>query len=82
MLKMTTSSQSLEDSQVLFLPKEILQAALFAEGEMVEILADKTGIKIQKSQSAETLNDLFKNYNGTYHCEEIDTGTPVGRETF
>lgn len=46
------------------------------------IHADETGIIIQKTQKIETLDDLFKNYDGDYKCTEWDTGVPEGKEVF
>lgn len=82
MLRMTTTLQKCQQGQCLRLPDEILQAALFSENETVEISADKAEIVIQKVQKIETLDDLFNNYNGTYHCQEVDTGEPVGYESW
>lgn len=82
MLKMTTTLQKWGNSQGVRLPKEILKAALFSEKETVELFADETGIKIQKAHHFETLDDLFKNYEGTCNCEEINTGKPVGNEVW
>lgn len=79
---MTTTLQKWGNSQGLRLPKEILKAANFSENETVELLADETGIKIQKARKLETLDDIFKDYKGTYHCKEIDTGKPVGNEVW
>ena len=79
---MTTTLQKWGNSQGVRLPKEILKTAFFAGNEMVELLADETGIKIQKIRQVETLNDLFKNYEGTYQCREVDTGKPVGNEVW
>ena len=82
MVRMTTTIQKWGNSQGLRLPKEILKAALFSENEAVELLADETGIKIQKVQKLETLDDLFVNYEGTFPCQEIDTGKHVGNEVW
>lgn len=82
MLQMTTRIQKWGNSQGLRLPKEALKAALFSDNETVEIIADETGIKIQKTQRIETLADLFKGYSGDYKCGEWDTGVPAGNEVW
>jgi len=82
MLKMTTTLKKWGNSQGLRLPKNILKEALFSENETVELLVDETGIKIQKIQHIESLDDLFKNYKGSYNCQENDTGNPVGNEVW
>ncbi len=82
MLHMAAKLQKWGNSQALRLTKEILHAAQFSENEKVEIFADETGIKIQKAQKIETLDDLFKNYNGDIKCTEWDTGAPVGKEVW
>jgi antitoxin MazE len=79
---MKATLQKWGNSQALRLTKDILGAAGFSENEAVEIFADKTGIRIQKTQKIETLDDLFRNYNGDYKCAECDTGTPVGKEVW
>lgn len=80
MLRMVTTVQKWGNSHGLRLTKDVLSAAHFSENETVEIFADKTGIRIQKTQKIETLADLFKNYHGNYVPEEWDTGAPVGNE--
>lgn len=82
MLHMTARLQKWGNSQALRLTKEILHAAQFSENETVEIFADETGIKIQKTQKIETLADLFKNYKDDINCTEWDTGAPVGKEVW
>lgn len=82
MIRMTAKLQKWGNSQGLRIPKEILRAAMFNEDETVELIADETGIKIQKAQKIETLADLFKNYKGDYQCQEAETGESVGREAW
>ncbi len=79
---MTTTLQKWGNSQALRLTKEVLRAAQFSDNESVEIVADETGIRIQKAQKIETLADLFKNYDGDHTYSEWDTGAPVGKEVF
>ena len=80
MLRMTTTIQKWGNSQALRLTKDMLKAAGFGDNEPVEVLADESGIKIQKAEKIETLADLFKGYNGDYQPTEWNTGSPVGRE--
>lgn len=82
MLRMTAKLQKWGNSQAIRLTKEVLNAAQFRENETVEIFADESGIRIQKAQKIETLEDLFKNYEDKYECAEWDTGSPVGKEVW
>lgn len=82
MFSMTTTIKKWGNSQGIRLSKEVLQAALLDENEAVELIADETGIRIQKVQKIETLADLFKNYHGNYMPHEWVTGVPVGKEVF
>ena len=82
MLCMRAKLQKWGNSQALRLTKDVLNAAGFEINETVEIYADETGIRIQKAQKVETLDDLFKDYNSDYKCTEWDTGTPVGKEVW
>jgi antitoxin MazE len=79
---MTTTLRKWGNSLGVRLPREILKEALFSENERVELIADKTGIRIQKIDKIETLDDLFKGYNGNYAYHDIDTGNPVGNEVW
>ncbi len=79
---MTAKLQKWGNSQAIRLTKEILHAAQFSENETVEIFADETGIKIQKTEKIETLADLFKNYKNDMNCTEWNTGAPVGKEVW
>lgn len=82
MFYMTAMLQKWGNSQALRLTKDILNAAGFSENEAVEIFADKTGIRIQKARKLETIDDLFKDYNGDCKCAEWDTGNPTGKEVW
>ena len=79
---MTTVLTRWGNSLAVRLPKEVLSEALFSENDKVELIADKTGIKIQKAEKIETLADLFKGYTGDYQYQESDTGAPVGNEVW
>lgn len=80
---MNTRIQKWGNSGAVRLPKVILETAMMKENENVEILADKSGIIIRKApKKYKNLDELFKDYKGTYKCEEIDTGFPVGKEVF
>mgnify|MGYP002672872828 CR=1 FL=1 len=48
-------------------------------GDQVSIITDKDTIIIQKTPTKQTLEDLFKDYTGSYKCEEISLD-PVGKE--
>lgn len=82
MVETTGTLQKWGNSQGLRLSKSVLDAALISENDTVEIIADKSGIRIRKAEHFETLDDLFKDYKGNYNCEEIETGDPVGNEVW
>lgn len=82
MYVLTTTIKKWGNSLWIKLPQELLQAAHMSENKIVELIADETGIRIQKTQKVETLLDLFKNYNGDYKPHEWDTGSPSGKEVF
>ncbi|MBC7765911.1 MAG: AbrB/MazE/SpoVT family DNA-binding domain-containing protein [Hyphomonadaceae bacterium] len=78
---MYTTIQKWGNSGALRIPKSILETASIKENDKVEILADHDGITIRKaSRKYRNLDELFKGYEGTYTCEEFDTGSPVGKE--
>ena len=82
MYSMTTTIKKWGNSQGIRLPKKALRAARLDENEAVELVADETGIHIQKVHKIETLADLFKNYHGDYKPHEWKTGVPVGKELY
>ena len=78
---MYATIQKWGNSGALRIPKAILETASIKENDKVEILADNNGITIRKaSRKFKNLDELFKDYKGTYKCEELDTGEPVGKE--
>ena len=77
---MFTKIQKWGNSGALRIPKAILETASIKENDKVEILADENGITIRKaSRKFKNLDELFADYKGTYPCEDIDTGAPVGK---
>lgn len=78
---MYATIQKWGNSGAIRIPKAILETASIKENDKVEILADNTGITIRKaSRKYRNLNELFKDYKETYKCEELDTGSSVGKE--
>lgn len=82
MMRIAATLQKRGDCVGLIIPVEILNTAHFNVNETVVLTADETGILIQKAQAAETLDDLFRNYNDKSSCKEFDTGVPIGIEVW
>jgi len=80
MIIISTKLQKWGNSQAVRLPKSIMEAASFSENESVQLVADDFGIKIVRASPIYSLDDLFKNYEGTYICSEADTGFSIGEE--
>lgn len=79
----TAKIQKWGNSQGLRLPKYILDKADIREGDTVEVaLEDNKIIIFQPKRVLKnyTLNDLFKDYKGSYKPTETDWGGPAGKE--
>ncbi len=65
------------------LPKYAVETLKIADKEQMELSIQADGSlllqKIDKVQPISTAS-LFEGYTGSYKCEEIDTGEPVGNE--
>lgn len=68
------------NSQGIRLPKGILAAARMQENDDVEIIADKETITLRKMRRPKSLDELFADYHGDYHPQELDMGGDIGRE--
>ncbi|GAV25392.1 AbrB family transcriptional regulator [Carboxydothermus islandicus] len=78
---MYTTIQKWGNSHALRIPKAILEKVSLQENDKVEIIVDQDAILIRKAKPKyKNLDELFANYQGNYHCEEVDTGSPVGNE--
>jgi antitoxin MazE len=80
-------------SQAVRIPKEICEEAGLAVGDEVDMItyhdANGVSIVIRGTQGAHrnfkaapivTIKDLFQDYVGDYHGEELDWGNDVGAE--
>ena len=83
---MLTTIQKWGNSQGVRLPKAILDELFLQENDQVEIEAENDSIIIKratrKRRAKKSLEELFKDYNGKYKCEELDSGRPVGKEVW
>lgn len=76
-----TQIQSLDNSQMILLPKSILDEVGFKQSEKVEIQVVNGSIVITKAKP-KTFKELMEGFEGTYESKEWDTGKPVGKEVF
>lgn len=81
---MQTTIQKWGNSQGIRIPKAFLEALNMGENDVVELSRDKDNIVITKVREKKelTLDDIFKNYDGTTEAEDFDWGAPVGREVW
>ncbi len=80
---MYTTIQKWGNSSAIRIPKVILETVSIKENDAVEIITTDDTITIRKTtKKYKSLDELFKNYNGTYTCEEMTTGSIVGKEVF
>ncbi|GHU53196.1 hypothetical protein AGMMS49975_10640 [Clostridia bacterium] len=78
---MVATIQRCTDSQVIRLPKKILDDLMFNENEIVELKEFNGNILIQRAvKEYADLDELFEGYTGNYKCFEYDFGEDVGRE--
>ena len=79
---MLTTIQKWGNSKAVRIPKPILEMTNLTENDSVELIAEENRIIIQKvSKKFKKLDDLFQGYDGSYHCSECNTGSPIGKET-
>ena len=79
---MQATTQKLENSQGIRIPKAFLEAVGMAENNSVEPerMNDSTIIKKVEHSSKVTLEEIFAGYEGDYKTENFDWGKPVGKE--
>lgn len=79
---MITTIQKWGNSSGIRIPKAVLEDSLIQLNDEVDIIAEDNKIIIKKVKSRRhiTLAERFKDYNGSYKCEEADWGKPVGGE--
>jgi len=73
------------NSQGIRLPKILLDDANLSNNDTVEVIAENNSIIIKKPENRntyKTIQERFKDFNGEYHFEAIDWGSPVGREVW
>lgn len=79
---MYTTIQKWGNSQVVRLPKAILEKAKLSNNDRVEIRAENGCVLIVRAQKHKTLKERIAGYSGDYCCGEWDTGEPVGKEVW
>lgn len=79
---MTTNIQKWGNSQGIRLPKSILDALNWSINEkiIIDMHEDHIVIKTAVPKKHKSIEELFKDYNDEYVPEEIDWGTPTGKE--
>lgn len=72
------------NSQAIRLPKELLVKLDLKEADHISLNLEGDKIIIKKvapdRPEYKSLEELFYNYNGSYDCEIINWGEPVGKE--
>lgn len=81
---MQTVMQKWGNSQGIRIPKHILEIVKISVSDSVEISTEDDRIIIKKAQNNErkTIEELFANFNGEYITEEVEWGTPQGKEVW
>ena len=82
---MTTRIVKWGNSQGIRLPKTLLALLRISDNDAVEVEAEMDKIIIKKAAAApkhKTIEELFAGYNGDYVPDEMDWGSPVGREVW
>ncbi len=79
---MTTNIQKWGNSQGIRLPKSILDALNWSINEkiVIDMHEDHIVVKTAAPKKHKSIEELFENYNDEYVPEEIDWGTPTGKE--
>ena len=84
-LSFKTAIFTLGNSNVVRIPKRLLESLSYAVNEPVELsVGENNSIVIKKAASKpyRTIEDRFAGYTGDYRPGEWDTGKPVGKEIF
>lgn len=81
---MQATTQKLENSQGIRIPKAFLEAVGMAENNSVESqrMNDSIIIKKVEHSSNVTLEEIFAGYEGDYETEKFDWGKTVGNEVW
>ena len=77
---MKTIIRRIGNNQGIILPKDILKAVNWSENETVSLDVEGDRIVIRKAESKTNIAELFENYDGDYESQEMDWGSPVGKE--
>jgi antitoxin MazE len=73
------------NSQGIRIPKLLLESANLSDNDTVEITAKNGNIIIKKvkiKNTRKTIEERFKDFNDEYEPEEIDWGSPTGKEVW
>jgi len=71
------------NSQGILLPKCILDSVDIKDTDTVEVVTENNNIiikKLENKKKHKTLQERFKNFDGIYEFEQVDWGTPEGKE--
>lgn len=81
---MTTSIQKWGNSQGIRIPKHLLDAVDLTANDEITIRAENNVLIIEKAAPAahKTIKELFADYDGEYHPQEIDWGEQAGKEVW
>ena len=79
---MTITLQTWGNSHGVRLPKILLDALGWVNGEALEVEQAPDSVILRKANKRKTIAELFANYEGDYSPEEVDWGEPVGCEVW
>ena len=86
MINIETTIQKWGNSHAIRIPKPILDLLFLKEDDKVELRAVNDHIVVTKAsrrrRSKTSLEERFKDYGGSYVCNECYTGKPVGNEVW
>lgn len=69
------------NSQGIRLPKYLLDSVHISDNDTVEVITENDSIVIKKLDNKhKTIQERFKDFDGTYEPIEVDWGKPVGNE--
>lgn len=82
-MNITINLQKWGNSQGIRIPKAILDLLHWQSNESLSLIAKNNKIIIEKKRVPKkkvSIQELFKDFEGTYIHEEIDWGKPQGKE--
>jgi|APHig6443717497_1056834.scaffolds.fasta_scaffold42302_1 antitoxin MazE len=79
---MIAKVQEWGNSQGIRIPLSILREAKIASGQEVNLSVENEKIVIKATYCRKSIKELFAGYNEQYEPQEIDWGTPVGKEVW